>query len=357
MQVQHHPFDGLRIVDISNNKIGDQAMASIIASITESEFRATITVLNISNNSLDYQTGVALRGLLQAPRVSLHTLNVAWNQIRDEGASELFDGLAGNSSVAHLMMAWNGLGSDAACAKLAVAMKSSRLEVLDISHCRMVASGMKQVADGLRESQTLSRLVLDGNIIGTDGARAMYKALYLRDEAFEAVTHVDVSIKDCNVSMLDGHSFNRAEPAGAYSLDMGSTCDRAAFEAMIELVKDGTGLFLPYPEPRIDVAGEGVFEPFQIAVAMEVKDEAGGEGGGVQAAADEEDDEQEKDGEGEEEGEEKEWQIPEMGILEFTFAVKKARILHVHSPSDFAHIPQAPTHDIFPVVFFGFQAE
>ena len=74
--------EGLRILDMSKNKIGDQGMSLFIASIHDSAFFYTLHTLDLSKNSLGYEAACALRDILLGHGVALQILNIAWNQVR-----------------------------------------------------------------------------------------------------------------------------------------------------------------------------------------------------------------------------------------------------------------------------------
>ena len=146
---------------------------------------------------------------------------------------------------------------------------------------------MVLVSEGLKLNRNLQRLVLDGNNIQQGGSRALYKAVSAREaDGLAQPGAFSVSDLDCNVIMSTGRGFDRNQPSGQYSLDMEIAVDRECFVELIRLVMLGAGVFLPYPEPRIDEGLNGEFKKYQIEIPEE----------------------------GTEEGE---WEIPDVGIVEF----------------------------------------
>lgn len=269
-QVQLHHFgDGLRLLDISKNKIGDVSMSLIIKAIANSDYKGTISVLRLSNNTMELQSGIALRELLEARGVALQTLEIDWNQIKDEGVSELFEGIAVNMSLRTLSMSWNGLGREDVCAKLGVALGTCHLTSLDISRCRIDSDGMSALSEGLIESKRLQRLVLDGNNVQQMGLRKLHRALHARREADSNLKEISVSVNDCGINMLDGMGFDRSSPAGTYSLDMEAVYDREAYMEMLRIALEGVGEFLAFPEPRYDETGQGEFVEYEIEVSLD----------------------------------------------------------------------------------------
>jgi hypothetical protein len=266
---RHHFGDGLRLLDISRNKIGDVSMSLIVKAIANSDYKGTINVLRLSNNAMELQSGIALRELLEARGVALQTLEIDWNQIKDEGVSELFEGIAVNRSLSTLSMSWNGLGREDVCAKVGEALGTCHLTSLDISRCRIDSDGMSAMSEGLIESRHLQRLVLDGNNIQQMGLRKLHRALHARSEAGSNLEEISVSVNDCSINMLDGKGFDRSSPAGAYSLDMEAVYDREAYIEMMRIALEGVGEFLAFPEPRYDETGEGKFEEFEIEVSLD----------------------------------------------------------------------------------------
>jgi len=97
-----------------------------------------------------------------------------------------------------------------------------------------------------------------------------------------------ISMVDCNLQSVDSTTFNKAEPAGKYSLDLNDAYDRSTFKELLRLVYAEKGAFAPQPMPRVDTYYDGSWKEYKIVLP------------------DQDDDDQ--------------WEMPPIGLIEFAFA-------------------------------------
>lgn len=97
-----------------------------------------------------------------------------------------------------------------------------------------------------------------------------------------------ISFVDCNLQSVDSTTFNKAEPAGKYSLDLNDAYDCSTFKELLRLVYAGKGAFATQPMPRVDTYYDGAWKDYRITLP------------------DQED--------------EDEWVMPPKGLIEFSFA-------------------------------------
>jgi len=92
----------LETLDISNNVINSQAIASLVESLGNN-----LKSLDLSSNivPMGIEDIRALSNLLRSPNCSLMKLNLCWNEIKDDGVILFADALANNNSLHELRLA------------------------------------------------------------------------------------------------------------------------------------------------------------------------------------------------------------------------------------------------------------
>jgi hypothetical protein len=106
---------------------------------------------SLENRGIDAQGAKAIASVL--PQTQFTAMWLGRNNLGDEGAAAIADGLRGKNKITHIQLDRNNIGDD----------------------------GAKAIAAALPEARHLSRLWLDGNNIGRDGAVALAEFLPMPD--------------------------------------------------------------------------------------------------------------------------------------------------------------------------------
>ena len=185
---------------------------------------------NLNTVMPDLITGSeAIADLLRSDDIALHTLKLAWNMIRLDGAVDLCSSLSTNKSITYLDLSYNSLAQDGGIA-LGVALEdNTTLHTLIISNNNIDAVACFTICTGVIHNRHLKKVVFDGNPIAEQGARAlMLVPLYVGGR-------VELSAKKCNITMRDPACwFDFDKPCRKYDLDMEDGFERAI--AMILLL-------------------------------------------------------------------------------------------------------------------------
>ncbi|CAE7626584.1 Nlrc3, partial [Symbiodinium microadriaticum] len=108
---------------------------------------------------------------------ALKVLDLAFNDLRDDGAKAMAESLPGMSLLEQLDLQVNNFGSEGAQA-LSPALKGlAALKVLRLGHNRFRDDGAKGMAESLTGMSLLEQLDLHRNMIGSEGAQALAPAL------------------------------------------------------------------------------------------------------------------------------------------------------------------------------------
>ncbi len=185
---------------------------------------------NLNTVMPDLITGSeAIADLLRSEDISLHTLKLAWNMIRLDGAVDLCSSLSVNKSLTFLDLSYNSLAQDGGIA-LGVALEdNTTLHTLIISNNNIDAVACFTICTGIIHNQNIRKVVFDGNPIAEQGARALMLV------PMHVGSRVELSAKKCNITMRDPACwFDFDKPCRVYDLDMEDGFERAV--AMILLL-------------------------------------------------------------------------------------------------------------------------
>ena len=167
----------LHVLSLAAVGCGDVGVASLIAAISATN-AVQIVSLDLSGNSLTARAGGALAQLLAAPKQKLQQLCLSSNQLGDNGAAALANGLVGNNALTSLSLGRNGIGSSGVAA-LAGALRSQLLLntlMLDGNNLNG-DSGCEAVTQLLMNARCLQRLAIGGNALGVQASAAIAAAM------------------------------------------------------------------------------------------------------------------------------------------------------------------------------------
>jgi hypothetical protein len=236
---------------VSDNRLGDEMLASIVAACCKA---TALTCLDVSSNSqpsdrrgTSCRAGGALRQLI-SQHTRLTSLDLSWNAFTEESGDLIGQGLRDNSTLTKLNLRCNSFGRFKAMHSLAAALSdkerggaggsgSSGLRYLDLANNAIDLKAAYLLAGGLESNCTLERLVLDMNQLTNTGARVVQMAGVRQD-------HVTaISMADCSLAHADS-GFDSTEPAGTYRIDLSRNESWHVLKALVRCVKRGNGTFV-----------------------------------------------------------------------------------------------------------------
>lgn len=145
------------------------------------------TALELENRGLGPTEGVALGGLLKGAAGGLKTLMLAQNKIGDSGAIRIADGIQTHGALVTLSLEDCGIGADGAMALGDALMRaSSRLKTLVLAENQIGDQGARAIGEGLKTNMALETIGLEGCGIGADGGTALASGLAANAGALRA---------------------------------------------------------------------------------------------------------------------------------------------------------------------------
>ncbi len=128
--------------------------------------------LNLARNNIDDDGAAVIASMLKHSKL-LKNLDLSWNNIRREGAVALFGAINGNSCLESLDVGYNAIGSSQDTNRSAVVALASCLGVdtgngcslthLNVSHNQMNEGDCAILAKALKKNHTLMGIHVDGN--------------------------------------------------------------------------------------------------------------------------------------------------------------------------------------------------
>lgn len=97
----------IQILNLENNKLGDEAVGEVCYSLEESKI---LRVLNLGYNEISDKSANALRDMIEFNQ-SIRNLSLKWNKLRGPSGAAIFRGLKKNETLRVLDLSWNSLGS------------------------------------------------------------------------------------------------------------------------------------------------------------------------------------------------------------------------------------------------------
>lgn len=171
------PTCGIRLLEISDNRIGAAGVEAILEGIRNGQ--SVLERFSCSSNSIGNSpsTMKALNEVLLVHR-ALTALDLRHNGIPGANLTVLSDGVASCARLATLSFGGNPIGRDGITQKLSQYLSMSEtLLALDLSSCGLESPGCTQIATLVSTSRTLTDLNLANNGIDDGGADAMAKVL------------------------------------------------------------------------------------------------------------------------------------------------------------------------------------
>ena len=264
-----HPI--LEDLCLERNQLGDRSASVVLEAVA---VHPSLTKLDLSDNMLGDRPGnvfgAALSEFLQTNEM-VEYLDLSYNRIGTNraAAEQLAEGVAVNSTVKQLDLSMNAMRDRGGCAIGSALRYNTGLVELNLKENSIGEKGAMVIADALKENKVLEQLTLDNNPVGPRGGKAIYRAfatlVFLRRDC-------TIEIKGCNFSLSDPsidrilspnnvERFDRAEPGGTWTCDLGKPYERMVANELVDLAwvedgenwkdetMDGKDFELPEPPP------------------------------------------------------------------------------------------------------------
>lgn len=159
---------------LSNNK--GLNILKINGDIPFNEFRDIRKEVDTSDQNYKDVDTIVIAGLLQS-NSSITVLNLALNQIQDNGAQALAKVLEQNGTLTNLNLSNNHI-TDVGASSLGKSLKSNRgLKIFNLGDNQIRDEGTNVIASSLAVNTTLTQLLLYMNMISDVGAQSLANAL------------------------------------------------------------------------------------------------------------------------------------------------------------------------------------
>ncbi|TMW66098.1 hypothetical protein Poli38472_003863 [Pythium oligandrum] len=221
------PHVNLRTLDLGNNKLGDQAVKTLLQCLVN---RCTLESLDLRKNNI-YHAAKAVGELLRIT-TPLQKLNLSWNKIRGEPAQYLTKCMMENITLTSLDLSDNTLGNNGnADAELGSCLASNKsLKYLNVSNNHIHGRSILVYVDGLQHNSVLETLVIRGNPIGTLGTEAILRAV-----SSGTIARCEIDVGECNVEILDPSQQTMLYGGGVYNLSLAERGDAVLLKELLFL--------------------------------------------------------------------------------------------------------------------------
>jgi Ran GTPase-activating protein (RanGAP) involved in mRNA processing and transport len=232
----------LKEIDLSNNKIGSaEVLNTVMPDLTTG--------------------GEAIADWLREDVCVLETLKLSWNMIRLDSAVDMCSALSTNTSLTYLDLSYNSLGHDGGLALGNAIIDNHSLKTCNVSNNNIDATACFTICVGVIENMALTRLLLNGNPIGEQGARAlMLVPMTVGDRTNITANGSNILIKDSRCW------FDPNNACRSYKLDLNHPFERAvAFMLMRIIATHPTYIFKDIKHvPVIDYAKQKFGKPTDL---------------------------------------------------------------------------------------------
>jgi Ran GTPase-activating protein (RanGAP) involved in mRNA processing and transport len=164
-------------LDLARNNIGDDGAKALADAL---KVNKTITTLNLAWNKIGIEGAKALAEALEKNK-TITTFNLWGNNIGDDGAIALADALKVNETITELCLFRNNIKDDGAKALAGMLEKNKTITKLDLSRNNIGDDGAIAIAGMLEKNETITELDLSGNNIGVEGVIELGRACAGKD--------------------------------------------------------------------------------------------------------------------------------------------------------------------------------
>ena len=166
----------LKKINFSHNTIGTGQLVNIITALS---LHPQLEVLCLPGMSIGRNECTALSTLLQHTTTQLQKLYLSGNNIDDEGVEVLVNALSNGNKIEVLDLSWNEVITIKGWKEVAtlLEMPDTKLETLNIANNNMGNDGALVFANALKYNSTLKTLLLSGSGITSEGWAPFSKLL------------------------------------------------------------------------------------------------------------------------------------------------------------------------------------
>eukprot|EP00581_Thalassiosira_minuscula_P009710 CAMPEP_0183709706 /NCGR_PEP_ID=MMETSP0737-20130205/5694_1 /TAXON_ID=385413 /ORGANISM="Thalassiosira miniscula, Strain CCMP1093" /LENGTH=1745 /DNA_ID=CAMNT_0025937873 /DNA_START=28 /DNA_END=5265 /DNA_ORIENTATION=+ len=169
-------------IDVSGNNLGDEGMEDLSKVIP---YNKSLITLNIEDNKIGDEGATAFAESLME-NATLAEINLSGNLIGDRGAGDLFKVLgSANGTVTSLQLRFNAISDEGATELASALLDNETLQLVDLSNNNITNAGAKDLMKVVSINDTLEVLELGGNVgIDEDMLEEIQRAL--EEEADES---------------------------------------------------------------------------------------------------------------------------------------------------------------------------
>ena len=163
----------LQTLDLSNNDLSDDGATTLSDGIKSNN---TLLEFNVSSNQI---TNVGAKKIGEAIQVNiaLQKLDISNNKVADDGAAAISNSLKSNNLLQELNMSSNQI-TNVGAKKIGEAIQvNTTLQKLDIHSNRISDDGAAAISDGLKSNNTLLEFNMSSNQITNVGAKKIGEAI------------------------------------------------------------------------------------------------------------------------------------------------------------------------------------
>jgi Ca2+-binding EF-hand superfamily protein len=247
-------------IELSRCNLDDKSVMVLCKSLAKNH---TCTALNLSHNEMGAASASIIGRVLQTNCV-LTDLNVAWNRLGPGQTGVNFISNLPGSYIRKLDIAMNSFGGgkrNKGIDMLGKVLPDTAIEELNVSGNHISPLATCILMNGVSLHPPLSRLMINENPIGQEGASAVLRAMdcVVKQQERGGGQHLDVDMYGCSCdtqglgSYGSFAAFDFLEPAGAYELDLGTPEDYALACEILRMLNTRNG----YSAKTVQLRREG----------------------------------------------------------------------------------------------------
>ncbi|RHY21907.1 hypothetical protein DYB25_009733 [Aphanomyces astaci] len=213
----------LKVLNLSNNNLGDQSVTALVRALLK---RCTLTTLNLGHNKVFHSATIV--GELLRVKSSLTMLDLSWNQIRGDPAIHLVQAMVENNTLLDLILSDNSLGnSGGADIHLATSLLENKtLKRLNVSNNHIKGRSIFVFVDLCTKNTTLEHLNVGSNPIGTAGVEAILYAMA------SSSMKCEWEVADCNIDIQE-YLYSHTYCTGPYTLNLDDRSDTFVLKELL----------------------------------------------------------------------------------------------------------------------------
>lgn len=206
----------MKEIDLSNNKLG------------KSETNRSLTS---ANQNQEIGSSYLLAYIMEHGCCPLESLLLGWNLIKSKSAYALVRSIGSCRTIHFLDVSYNGIGSDNGVALGEALLRNRSLKKIHLHNNNLDAMATIAICQGVIENQHVGEVVLNGNPIGHQGAKAVMSIPLC------VGYRVKVYAKDCNIVMRYPNCwFDYDNVCRPYALRLDDPFDRSVAFALLHIV-------------------------------------------------------------------------------------------------------------------------